>query len=183
MYDLQDVINFSGGKTDTDAITAKSNVTGVTRGGIERIYIEDGGQNYSAGDVLIFEESSTGGNGAEAVIGTTGAEILLENALATDQYEFEATSNQTVFGGIGVVDKFNKPLALPPSGDVDVLIDGVLQSENNYTVALDKITFTTNPSLSGGETVEIVAETNNLLFEGATPNVGNQAIFLSLIHI
>ena len=178
MYDLQDVINFSGGKTDTDAIAAKSNVTGVTRGGIERIYIEDGGQNYSAGDVLIFEESSTGGNGAEAVIGTTGAEILLENALATDQYEFEATSNQTVFGGLGVVDKFNKPLALPPSGDVDVLIDGVLQSENNYTVALDKITFTTNPNLSGGETVEIVAETNNLLFEGATPNVGNQVIFL-----
>ena len=32
MYELQDVIDFNGGKLDTDTLTAKSNVTGVTRG-------------------------------------------------------------------------------------------------------------------------------------------------------
>ena len=179
MYDLQDVINFSGGKTDTDAITAKSNVTGLSRGGIERIYIEDGGQNYSAGDIIVFDDTATGGNGAEAVIGTTGNELLLENALATDQYEFTATSNQTVFGGIGVLDIHGKPVALPPSGDIDVLINDVLQAENTYEItALDKITFTTNPSLSGGESVEIVAKSNNIIFEEATPRVGNDVVFL-----
>ena len=179
MYDLQDVINFSGGKTDTDAITAKSNVTGLSRGGIERIYIEDGGQNYSAGDIIVFDDTATGGNGAEAVIGTTGNELLLENALATDQYEFTATSNQTVFGGIGVLDIHGKPVALPPSGDIDVLINDVLQAENTYEItALDKITFTTNPSLSGGESVEIIAKSNNIVFEEATPRVGNDVVFL-----
>ena len=178
MYDIQDVINFSGSKTDTDAVSAFSNVTGLSRGGVERIYIENGGQNYSAGDLVIFDDSSTGGNGAEGLIGTVGDELLLENALATDQYEFVATSNQTVFGGLGVVDRFGKPVALPPSGDVDVLINGILQAENTYSFALDKITFTTNPNLSGGEIVEIVAETNNLVFEDATPDIGGEVIFL-----
>ena len=86
----------------------------------------------------------------------------------TDQYEFTATSNQTVFGGLGV-DKLiteQSHYALP-SGDVDVFIDGVLKSENTYSVALDKITFTTNPNLSGGEIVEIVADLNNIFFEDA----------------
>ena len=178
MYEFQDVINFSGSKTDTDAVSATSNVTGLSRGGVERVYIENGGQNYSAGDLVIFNDSATGGNGAEGIIGVVGDELLLENALATDQYEFTATANQTVFGGLGVVDKFGKPIALPPSGDVDVLIDGVLQAETTYSFALDKITFTTNPNLSGGETVEIVAQTNNLVFEDATPDVGGEVIFL-----
>ena len=178
MYELQDVINFSGGKTDTDAVSAKSNVTGLSRGGIEKVYIEAGGQNYEAGDIVVFDNTSTGGNGAEAVIGVTGAELLLENATATDQYEFTASSNQTVFGGLGVVDDNGKPIALPPSGDVDVLINGVLQADTTYSFALDKITFTTNPSLSGGEIVEIVAQTNNIIFEDATPRVGGDEVFI-----
>ena len=40
-----------------------------------------------------------------------------------------------------------------------------IQNQKIITYCKDKITFTTNPSLSGGETVEIVAETNNLLYE------------------
>ena len=57
------------------------------------------------GCIVVFDNDTSGGNGAEAVIGAVGDELLLENALAFEQYEFTATSNQTVFGGIGVVDK------------------------------------------------------------------------------
>tara|TARA_Y100001954_G_scaffold57189_1_gene61631 strand:- start:26 stop:3889 length:3864 start_codon:yes stop_codon:yes gene_type:complete len=178
MYDTQDVINFTGGKTDTDAVSAKSNVTGLSKGGVERIYIENGGQNYEAGDIVVFDNTGTNGNGAEAIIGVTGSELLLENASALDQYEFLATSGQTVFGGLGVVDVNNKPVALPPSGDFKVFIDGVLKADTNYTFTLDKVTFTTNPNLTGGEVVEIVSESNNIIFESATPKIGNDVLFL-----
>ena len=55
MYELQDVIDFNGGKLDTDTLTAKSNVTGVSRGPVEKIYIETGGQTYSPGDIVVFD--------------------------------------------------------------------------------------------------------------------------------
>ena len=182
MYDIQDRIFFSGSKLDTDAITAQANVVGLSKGGIERIYIESGGTNYNAGDIVVFDDTTTGGGGAEAVIGAVGDELILENSSATDQYEFVATSNQTVFGGLSgneaVRDRHGKPVALPPSGDVDVFIDGVLKSESTYSVALDRITFTTNPNLTGGEIVEIVARFNRIIYEDNTPGVGQSPIFL-----
>ena len=99
MYELQDVVDFNGGKLDTDTLTAKSNVTGLSRGTIEKIYIETGGQTYS-GDIVVFDNDTSGGNGAEAIIGAVGDELILEDALAFEQYEITATANQTVFGGI-----------------------------------------------------------------------------------
>ena len=180
MYDIQDLITFSGGKTDTDAITASSNVTGLSRGGIERIYIEDAGQNYSAGDIVVFDDSSTGGNGAEAVIGSTGDELILEDALATEQYEFSATANQTVFGGItdgqANRDLHGKPVALSPAGNVEVHINGVAQAENTFTFALDGITFTTNPNLSSGDRVEIFSDKSRLMYEDDEPILLNRYI-------
>ena len=87
MYELQDVIDFNGGKLDTDTLTAKSNVTGLSKGPIEKIYIETGGQTYSPGDIVVFDNDTSGGNGAEAVIGAVGDELILEDALAFEQYE------------------------------------------------------------------------------------------------
>ena len=173
MYDIQDLITFSGGKTDTDAITASSNVTGLSRGGIEKVYIESAGQNYDAGDIVVFDDSATGGNGAEAVIGSTGDELILEDALATEQYEFSATANQTVFGGItdgqANRDLHGKPVALSPAGNVEVHINGVAQAENTFSFALDGITFTTNPNLSNGDRVEIFSDKSRLIYEDDEP--------------
>ena len=170
MYELQDVIDFNGGKLDTDTLTAKSNVTGVTRGPVEKIYIETGGQTYSPGDIVVFDNESSGGNGAEAIIGATGDELILEDALAFEQYEITATANQTVFGGISngaaVRDDHNKPIAINRfHGTLEVHIDGVVQNQDHYTIANDGITFTTNPNLSGGERVEIFTDKSRLLYE------------------
>ena len=170
MYELQDVIDFNGGKLDTDTLTAKSNVTGVTRGPVEKIYIETGGQTYSPGDIVVFDNESSGGNGAEAIIGATGDELILEDALAFEQYEITATANQTVFGGISngaaVRDDHGKPIAINRfHGTLEVHIDGVVQSQNTYNIANDGITFTTNPNLSGGERVEIFTDKSRLLYE------------------
>ena len=170
MYELQDVIDFNGGKLDTDTLTAKSNVTGLSRGPIEKIYIETGGQTYSPGDIVVFDNDTSGGNGAEATIGAVGDELILEDALAFEQYEITATANQTVFGGISggqaVRDDHGKPIAINRfHGTLEVHIDGVVQNQNTYNIANDGITFTTNPNLSGGERVEIFTDKSRLLYE------------------
>ena len=170
MYELQDVIDFNGGKLDTDTLTAKSNVTGLSRGPIEKIYIETGGQTYSPGDIVVFDNDTSGGNGAEAIIGAVGDELILEDALAFEQYEITATANQTVFGGISggqaVRDDHGKPIAINRfHGTLEVHIDGVVQNQNTYNIANDGITFTTNPNLSGGERVEIFTDKSRLLYE------------------
>ena len=170
MYELQDVIDFNGGKLDTDTLTAKSNVTGLSKGPIEKIYIETGGQTYSPGDIVVFDNDTSGGNGAEATIGAVGDELILEDALAFEQYEITATANQTVFGGISggqaVRDDHGKPIAINRfHGALEVHIDGVVQNQNTYNIANDGITFTTNPNLSGGERVEIFTDKSRLLYE------------------
>ena len=170
MYERQDVIDFNGGKLDTDTKTAKSNVTAVSKGPIEKIYIETSGQTYSPGDIVVFDNDASGGNGAEAIIGAVGDELILEDALAFEQYEITATANQTVFGGIvdnaAVRDDHGKPIAINRfHGTVEVHIDGIVQAQTTYTIANDGITFTTNPNLSGGERVEIFTDKSRLLYE------------------
>ena len=170
MYELQDVVDFNGGKLDTDTLTAKSNITGITKGPVEKIYIETGGQTYSPGDIVVFDDAIAGGNGAEAVIGAVGDELILEDALAFEQYEITATANQTVFGGISggkaVRDDHGKPIAINRfHGALEVHIDGIVQAQTTYTIATDGITFTTNPNLSGGERVEIFTDKSRLLYE------------------
>ena len=141
MYELQDVVDFNGGKLDTDTLTAKSNVTSVSRGPVEKIYIETGGQTYSPGDIVVFDNDASGGNGAEAIIGATGDELILEDALAFEQYEITATANQTVFGGISggqaVRDDHGKPIAINRfHGTLEVHIDGIVQNQNTYSLSL-----------------------------------------------
>lgn len=173
MYSPQDFINFAGSKTDTDANRATANVTGLTRGPVEEIYIESSGQTYSAGDIVIFDDDGTSGSGAEAVIGAVGDEIILEDALAFEQFEITATANQTVFGGVvdgsAVRDDHGKVIATNVyQRKLEVHIDGVVQNESTYTIANDGITFTTNPNLSGGERVEIFTDKSRLLYEDGT---------------
>ena len=64
MYELQDVIDFNGGKLDTDTLTAKSNVTSVSRGSVEKIYIETV-SNIFTRDIVVFDNDTSGGNNAE----------------------------------------------------------------------------------------------------------------------
>ena len=170
MYELQDVVNFTGGKLDTDTLNATSNITGVSRGGVEKIFIESGGQDYVSGDMIVFDDAASGGNGAEAIIGSTGDELILEDALAFEQYEITAIANQTVFGGISngaaVRDDHGKPIAINlMHGKLEVHIDGIVQAQSTYSFAPDNITFTTNPNLSGGERVEIFTDKSRLLME------------------
>lgn len=164
MYDINDVIEFTGAKTDTEEVNARGVIEKLSRGPIEKVYIETAGSGYSAGDIVVFDDEGTEGNGAEAIIAAVGDEITLENASALDQYELEATAGQTVFGGLGVVDLNNKPIALNGL-KVKVFVDGIEQSANDFTISMDRVTFTTSPTPTGGERVEIISKYSRLVKE------------------
>lgn len=177
MYSPQDFINFTGSKKDTDANRALGNVTGLTRGPVEKIYIESQGQTYSGGDIVVFDDEGTAGGGAEGIIGAVGDEIILEDAHADEQYEITAVAGQTVFGGViqngdrfdNVLDDHGKPISINRfHGVLEVHIDGIVQSPSTYNIESQKITFTTNPNLSGGERVEIFTDKSRLLYEDGT---------------
>jgi hypothetical protein len=46
LYEINNRLDFVGGNRDKDAVTAKTIVDAVNSGGIEKIYIEDGGNGY-----------------------------------------------------------------------------------------------------------------------------------------
>lgn len=173
MYDLNDQIRFTGSKTDTEEVDAIGIVAGLSRGPVEKIYLEASGSGYSANDIIIFEDEGTEGGGAEAIISAVGDEITLENASALDQYELIATAGQTTFGGVdgngnSIRDLNDKPIALNGL-KVKVFVDGIEQAETSFEEKLDRVVFTTSPTLSGGERVEIVSEFSRLVEEDGDP--------------
>ena len=169
LYDEQDVIKLTGAKTDTDVVPANGIVEEVSRGPVEKIFIQSAGSNYTAGDIVIVDNTGTGGGGAEAIIGSVGDEIILENSIALDQYELIATAGQTTFGGVdgngnAITDLSSRPIALD-GRDIRVFVNGVEQSQDNFTAKLDRVIFTSSPTPSGGERVELVSKFSRILAE------------------
>ena len=169
LYDVGGVIKLTGAKIDTDTIPANEIVEEVSSVSVEKIYIQSAGSNYTAGDLVIVDDTDTGGAGAEAIIGSVGDEIILENSIALDQYELIATAGQTTFGGVdgsgdAIRDLSGRPIALD-GRDIRVFVNGVEQSQDNFTAKLDRVIFSSSPTPSGGERVELVSEFSRILAE------------------
>ena len=168
LYSFNDKILFSGSKNNTDASECQARVDGLSKGGITHIYIEEGGQNYEGGDLIVFENAGTQGGGAEAVIGSVGDEVLLEGGSTFGHYEVTATAGQTLVGGPGVRDD-NGNLIIFNDNTLKVFVDDVLQTPNtsytthDYSHKNDRVTFTT--PLTAGQRVDMYTEFNQLLYE------------------
>ena len=68
-----------------------------------------------------------------------------------------------------MLDDHGKPISINRfHGALEVHIDGIVQSQSTYSIEPQKITFTTNPNLSGGERVEIFTDKSRLLYEDGT---------------
>ena len=167
MYSLNDQINITGSKLDTDTKETKAVVNGLTEGSIQKIMIETPGINYSAGDMIIFE-GGVGGN-AEAVIGSTGDEVLLEGGSTFGHYEITATSGQSLVGGPGVKDD-NGNYILFNDNQLDVYVNGLIKTPTtDYTWKNDRVTFTiSHGPLSANDLVELYTEYNRLTYEDGT---------------
>ena len=170
LYSFNDNIDITSAKDDAGVVDSTAKVDGLSSGPVKEIIIEHGGINYEAGEMVIFDETNTDGNGAEAVIGATGDEIVLENATLWGQFEFIATAGQTLFGGAGVKD-VNGRYVFFNDHTVKVFRDGLLQVDPGdgsvYTTKNDRVTFASGQT--AGTKIEIVTESNRLLHETGKP--------------
>lgn len=167
MYSLNDQINITGSKLDTDTKETKAVVNGLTEGAIKEIMIETPGINYSAGDMIIFEDG-VGGN-AEAIIGSTGDEVLLEGGSVFGHYEITLTSTEFVIGGAGVKDD-NGHYIIFNDNQLDVYVNGILKTPTtDYTWKNDRVEFTVaHGPVGSGDLVELYTEYNRLTYEDGT---------------
>lgn len=167
MYSLNDQINITGSKLDTDTKETKAVVNGLTEGAIKEIMIETPGINYSAGDMIIFEDG-VGGN-AEAIIGSTGDEVLLEGGSVFGHYEITLTSTEFVIGGAGVKDD-NGHYIIFNDNSLDVYVNGIQKvPTTDYTWKNDRVEFTVaHGPVSSGDLVELYTEYNRLTYEDGT---------------
>lgn len=167
MYSLNDVINITGSKLDTDTKETLAVVNGLTEGSIKEIMIETPGINYSAGDLIVFEDG-VGGN-AEAIIGSTGDEVLLEGGSVFGHYEITLTSSEFLIGGAGVKDD-NGNYIIFNDNQLDVYVNGILKTPTtDYTWKNDRVEFTIAHGPVGiGDLVELYTEYNRLTYEDGT---------------
>jgi len=163
MYSLNDPILFTDGKAGRDVVKAKGVIDGLRRGGVEKVFIVDGGTGYNGGDIIVFDNSNADGNAAEAVIGAVEDVVILENRTEWGQFEITATAGQTVFGGVGNTDD-NGQLILFNDNSVKVFVDGIEKIPyTDYTFKNDRVTFTSGQS--AGALIEIFTDFNNLILE------------------
>ena len=162
LYTLNDQINITGSKFDTDVLETKAVVNGLVEGPLTEILIEDAGINYEAGDLIVFE-GGTGG-GAEAIIGSTGDEVLLEGGTVFGHYEIDVTTGQTQVGGPGAKDK-NGNYIIFNDYNIDVYLDGILKTPTlEYTWQNDRVVFLTAMTAQNS-LVEIYTEYQRVTYE------------------
>ena len=163
LYSLNDTVNFMGSKLDGSATLAKTVVNGLYEGGVDHIYIENGGAGYQGGDLVVFESDSQG-SGAEAIIGAVGEEIILEGATVWGQYEYTAIAGDPIITGTdnnGNYIVFNDE-------SVEVYNNGILLTPvTDYTHKNDRVVLVTPPT--GGELIEIYTRKMRLLMEDGDP--------------
>ena len=108
-YTADESINLSSGGSNT----ALGKVQTVTRGVVDEIIIDDAGQNYAVGDILVLDNSNTDGVSAAAAISVVGGAISPEagdiaeyGMSATDHITLEETSQpfyQDTYEGVKIV--------------------------------------------------------------------------------
>ena len=162
MYSKNDKVFFKGASNNSDSTKAETIVDFISRGEVQEVIIEDAGTNYEAGDIIIFDNSNTGGSGAEAVIGALEDVVVLENATHYGQFEYTATAGQTQFGN-GVRDNNGRRLFFDDSA-IRVFVNGLEQTHyDDFTFKNSVVDFTTG--LNAGDVVEIYTDFNHLLYE------------------
>jgi hypothetical protein len=165
MYSFADRINFTGAKDNLDTIEAVSTISGLSLGGVQKVFIETGGTNYEGGEMVVFDNFATGGSGAAGILGSVGDEVIQENHETFGQYEYIATANQTLFSGDDIHGKslfFN-------DNSITVFKNGIERKANtshtvhDYSHKNDRVVFT--EPCSAGDVIEIVIEYYRIVYE------------------
>ena len=80
---------------------AKTLVGEVQDSKVEKIIVDPSnrGTGYSDGDLVVFDNTDSGGTLAQGVITSTSGDILLESGTTFGSFEFTGDANQTTFSG------------------------------------------------------------------------------------
>lgn len=158
LYADNDKIDFQGAKDNNTAEVATSVIEGIQTGSVEEVYIEDDGSGYEGGDMVIFDNRGTNGDGAFGMIGSAGDELFQEAGTRFGYYQFTATAGQTVFSGY---DNYGQQV-IYEDHNRHVFVNDVEQT-TGFSTQGSILTF--NSGLSAGDQVEIYTEYMRILQE------------------
>jgi hypothetical protein len=159
LYTVNDKINFEGSKGQFGNVgLATSVVEGIETGSVEEVYIEVDGSGYEGGDMVIFDNRGTNGDGAFGMIGSAGDELFQEAGTRFGYYQFTATAGQTVFSGY---DNYGNQ-TIYEDHNRHVFVNDVEQT-TGFSTQGSVLTF--NSGLGAGDQVEIYTEYMRILQE------------------
>ena len=109
---------------------AKTLIGNVEDGKIEKIIVDPDvrGTGYNDGDIVVFDNTGSGGTLAQGVVTSISGDILLESGTTFGSFEFTAAANQTTFSGR---DKHNSLLVYDP----DKVIVRVKRADATQSIA------------------------------------------------
>ena len=169
LYSESDTFNY---KTPVGGVATQSiNVIGgIGRGGITDIIIDDAGSGYAEGDQLVFVNSGTEGENAEAQVKTIRAFVSLEAGTLNEHtiYSYTATASQTVFSGR---DNAGLIMGFDPR-KVKVYVNGTEKTrETQFTTDQSGGKITLTSGASANDLVEVYAAFQGIRLEDAdNPN-------------
>ena len=75
---------------------AKTLVGNIEDGSIEKILVDPSnkGTGYNDGDIVVFDNTDSGGTLAQGVVTSTSGDVLLESGTTFGSFEFTATGGQ-----------------------------------------------------------------------------------------
>jgi len=161
LYSESDTFNYISPVNGT--ATQSINVIGsISRGGVTDIVIDDAGTGYTSSDMMVFVNSGTEGNHAEANVSVTDGQIELEISTVPGAYEFTGDGSITVFSGR---DNNQSTMGFDPR-KVQVFVAGTeIARITGFTTdqAGTKITFASAPA--NNAKIEIHASNRGVLLE------------------
>ena len=145
----------SGSDNSTVQLTAGSNVT-LTRNGAQEVTIAASGGSQG----ITIQDEGTPLSTLATTLNFTGAGVTASGTGATKTIDVTGggsgtvTVEKNVYTANGSTAAFNTTTAIANENNVQVYIDGVYQSKDDYTVASSTVTLDSNPA--SGAIVELI---------------------------
>ena len=110
--------------------SAKTLIGNVEDGKIEKVIVDPDlrGTGYNDGDLIVFDNTGSGGTLAQGVVTSVSGDILLESGTTFGSFEFTASSGQTTFSG---KDKHDNLLVYDP----EKVVVRVKRANSSQTIA------------------------------------------------
>ena len=110
--------------------SAKTLIGNVEDGKIEKVIVDPDlrGTGYNDGDLIVFDNTGSGGTLAQGVVTSVSGDILLESGTTFGSFEFTASSGQTTFSG---KDKHDNILVYDP----EKVVVRVKRANSSQTIA------------------------------------------------